>query len=217
MMIPVSLLICTLLMTTSAFGQVTDDSLYQVPAPEGWGKETIQLPPEFAPDMAWHGTEELRFAPKWLKAESETFFSYALLFRLPDNQKLDAKTLESELLTYYRGLSKAVSESKEVEVDLKPFTMTVKADSTKTARRAGGEDITAFAGELSWIEPFTTGKLQTLHMDIQVWHSVKYKGSCVFICASPLPQTAEVWKSLREIREGCVLIEATQPGTETKP
>ena len=36
---------------------------YQVPELKGWGKEAIELPPKFAPDMTWKGVEELRFAP----------------------------------------------------------------------------------------------------------------------------------------------------------
>ena len=211
-----NILLCSLLMTVSAFGQQADPP-YQVPAPEGWGKETIQLPPSFAPDMTWQGTEELRFAPYFMKADSATFFSYALLFWLPENQKTDAKTMESELLVYYRGLARAVSEDKKQDVDVKTFTMTVKESATKLAKRASGEDATAFVGELKWIEPFTTGSAQTLHMEIQVWHSAEHKSRCVFICASPQSQTGEVWKSLREIREGSNLHNSTPPGSETKP
>src|SRR5262245_62014555 len=79
---------------------------YHRPAPDGWGKETIKLPPAFAPDMKWKGSEELRFAPGMFKADSDTFFSYALLFWLPDDQKIDSETMQRELLEYYRGLAK---------------------------------------------------------------------------------------------------------------
>src|SRR4051794_4662413 len=79
-----------------------------MPEHEGWAKETFSLPPAFAPGMTWKGAEELRFAPGWMKADAETFFSYALLFWLPDDQKVDAATSERELLSYYRGLAGAV-------------------------------------------------------------------------------------------------------------
>lgn len=201
-MLRATLMLCTLLMTIPALAQEADSLPFQVPAPERWAKETIPLPPDFAPDMKWKGIEELRFAPRWMKADSATFFSYALLFWLPGDQQVDAKTLENQLLVYYRGLAKAVSESKGQPIDVATFTMTVKADSTKAAKRGGGEEVTAFNGELNWIEPFTTGKDQTLQMEIHAWSSAEPVGRCVVICASPLPQTAEVWKSLREIREG---------------
>ena len=77
--------------------------------------------------IAEHSTREvaeLRFAPGMFKPDSETFFSYALLFWLPDDQKIDPATMRQELLTYYRGLAKAVRKSKKQEVDVGAFTLT---------------------------------------------------------------------------------------------
>ena len=62
------------LVATSASGQPAKDAPYEVPAPKGWAKETIQLPPGFAKDMTWKGTEELRFAPGMFKADAPDFF-----------------------------------------------------------------------------------------------------------------------------------------------
>jgi hypothetical protein len=174
---------------------------YQVPQPKGWGKESIALPPAFAPKMTWRGEEELRFAPDWLKADSDVFFSYALFFWLPDDQKVDRDTVEKELLAYYRGLAAAVLRSKKQEVDVSTFALTLK--ESKAEKRATGETVTAYAGELKWTEPFTTGKAQTLRLDVHIWYSDKHRRHCVFICASPQPEDAAVWKALREIREGC--------------
>jgi hypothetical protein len=42
-----------------------------------------------------------------------------------------------------------------------------------------------------------------LRLEIQTWPSEKHKHNCIFICASPQPETAEVWKAMREIRAGC--------------
>jgi hypothetical protein len=174
---------------------------YQVPQPKGWGKESIALPPPFAPKMTWKGAEELRFAPDWLKADSDTFFSYALFFWLPAEAKVDRDTLEKELLVYYRGLATAVLRSKKQEADVSAFTVTLK--ETAAEKRASGEAVKAFAGELKWTEPFTTGKPQTLRLDVHIWYCEKHKHHCVFICASPQAEDAAVWKALREIRAGC--------------
>src|SRR5437660_1434163 len=118
-----SCLLCALLLSASAARQPEKEPPYQVPAPKGWAKETITLPPAFAPDMKWKGKEELRFAPDWRKADADTFFSYALLFWLPDDQKVDPRTMEQELLSYYRGLAKAVLQGKKQEVDARAFTL----------------------------------------------------------------------------------------------
>jgi hypothetical protein len=202
-MLRATCLLCGLLLTASAAGQPAKEPPYKLPTPKDWGKETIPLPPQFAPDMKWKGTEELRFAPGMFKADAADFFSYALLFWLPDDQKIDTQSMEKELLAYYRGLAKAVLESKKKEVDVSTFTLTVKDVKEKPGKRAGGEEVTAYVAELKWTEPFATGKPQTLRLEIHTWHSDKHKHHCVFICASPHPETAEVWKTLREIRSGC--------------
>lgn len=196
-------LFCALLLTYAATGVPGKDPPYKVPTPKGWTQETITLPPEFAPDMKWKGAEELRFAPGMFKADADDFFSYALLFWLADDPKIDLKTMEKELLAYYRGLAAAVLKGKKQEVDTSTFTLTIKDATDKPGKRPGGEVITASVGELKWTEPFTTGKPQTLRLEIHTWRCEKHKHHCVFVCASLQPEAAEVWKTLREIRAGC--------------
>ena len=196
-------LLSALMMTASAAGQPEKEPPYQVPTPTGWAKETLALPPAFAPDLKWKGTEELRFAPGMFKADAPDFFSYAMLFWLPDDTEVDAKTMERELLTYYRGLAAAVLKAKKQEVDTKAFTLSITAAKEQPGKRPGGEAVAGYVGELKWTEPFTTGKAQTLRLDVHVWYSDKHKHHCVFICASPQAEAAPVWKALREIRAGC--------------
>jgi hypothetical protein len=190
-----------LILTLSATGQPEKQPPYQVPAPTGWRKETIPLPPSFAPNMKWKGTEELRFAPGMFKANAPDFFSYALLFWLSDDVGIDVKTMERELLAYYRGLAAAVLKGKKQEVDTKAFTLTITAAKQQPDRRPGGEALAGYVGELKWTEPFATGKPQTLRLEIHTWPGAKH--NCVFVCASPQPQTGAVWNTLREIRAGC--------------
>jgi hypothetical protein len=200
-----SCLLSALLLTPLAAGQQEKEPPYQVPAPKGWGKETIPLPPAFAPDMKWKGTEELRFAPGMFKADADDFFSYALLFWLPDDAQIDDKTMQRELLAYYRGLAEAVLKGKKKEVDVKAFTLSIMPAKKQPDKRPGGEPVAGYVGELKWTEPFATGKPQTLRLEIHTWASAKHKHHCVFLCASPQPDTAAVWKTLREIRSGCTL------------
>ena len=143
--------------------------------------------------------------PDWRKADADTFFSYALLFWLPDDQKIDPKTIEQQLLAYYRGLAGAVLKGKKQEVDATKFTLTLGEAKEGPGKRPGGEPVAAYTGELKWVEPFTTGKPQTLRLEVHTWPSEKHKHHCVFICASPQPPTAAVWKTLREIRDGCTV------------
>ena len=196
-------LLSVLILTSSADGQPGKEPAYQVPTPMGWAKETIALPPAFAPDMKWKGTEELRFAPGMFKADAPDFFSYALLFWLPDDAAIDTKAIERELLAYYRGLAAAVLKGKKQAVDPKAFTLTITAAKPPPDKRRGGEPVAGYVGELKWTEPFATGKPQTLHLEIHSWPAAKHKHHCIFVCASPQPETAAVWKTLRAIRAGC--------------
>ena len=196
-------LLSALILSPPAAGQPQKGPPCQVPTPSGWRKENFALPPSFAPDMKWKGTEELRFAPGMFKANAPDFFSYAMLFCLPDDAEIDAKTMQRELLAYYRGLAAAVLKGKKKEVDTKVFSLTITPASQQPDRRPGGEALTSYVGELKWTEPFGTGKPQALVLEIQSWASAKDKHHCVFVCASPQPPTGAVWKTLREIRAGC--------------
>jgi hypothetical protein len=196
-------LLTALLLASSAAGQPGKEPPCEVPTPTGWAKETIALPPAFAPDMKWQGTEELRFAPGMFQAGAPDFFSYALLFWLPDDTEVGAKALERELLAYYRGLAAAVGKGKKQEADPKAFSLTITAAKQQPDKRPGGETVAGYVGELRWTEPFATGKAQTLRLEIHSWPCAKHKRHCVFVCASPQPEAAAVWKTLREIRAGC--------------
>jgi hypothetical protein len=194
-------LLSVLILTSVAEGQQEKQPAYQLPTPAGWRKEKFALPPSFAPDMQWKGAEELRFAPGTFKANAPDFLSYAFLFCLAGDTDVDARSLERELLAYYRGLASAVSKSKNRNVDAKGFSLTIRPSNPRLDKRPGGEPVSDYSGELNWIEPFATGKPQNLHLEIQSWMSAN-KHRCVFVCASPQPPTAAVWNSLREIRAG---------------
>ena len=191
----------SLVLTVVSLAAEQEKRPYQVPQSKGWATETIPLPPGFAPTMTWKGEEALRFAPGWLKSDSDTFFSYGIFMWLPGNQKVDQATMEKELLIYYRGLATAVLEGKKQKADVSAVALSLKEYAAEN--RASGEKVNAYKGEMKWIEPFTTEKPQALKLDIHVWYSEKHKSHCIFLCASPQAEDAAVWKVLREIRAGC--------------
>lgn len=191
--------ISVLAVVGAAAGQ-TKDKPYQIPTPKGWREESMPMPPRFAADMTWKGTEELRFAPGMYREGSDSFLSYAFLCWLDADQPTDAKAIERELLAYFRGLAKAVMPRRlNKEADVGSFTLTLK-EAKQLAKRPTGEAVTALVGELKWTEPFVTGKPQTLRLDIHAWTCDKHKHNCVFVLASPQLESAAVWKALRDIR-----------------
>jgi hypothetical protein len=164
-----------------------------------WRGERIPLPPSFATDLGWKGVEEIRFAPGMFEAESESFFSYVLVFLLEPGSDISEAGLKRELLTYYRGLSKAVMESKQRSVDTSGFTVTLAKAEKADPVPAGAADVAAFTATLEWLEPFATQKDQTLHLEVHTW---KHGDQLVVLsCVSPVkPDGGALWKSLRDIR-----------------
>ena len=159
-------------------------------APKGWRGETITLPPGFAKDLSLKGMEEIRFAPGMFKADKEDFFSYVLVFWLPETKPLSKQQIQDELLKYYRGLATAVGKGRKLKIDTAVFKIDVKPVKEKP-----GE----FVAVMDWVEPFVTGKPQKLHMELKAATMEDGKASTLQMTVSPQPTDHQVWKSLRKV------------------
>jgi hypothetical protein len=197
----VGLLLCSAV----AFGEEPKDA--KLVAPEGWGGETIKLPPGFAADMKLKGTETIRFAPGMMKAGSDSFFSYAFVFDVQAEPELTEAVLKEEFLKYYRGLCKAVLNGQLPDLDPSKFTLELKpvkaeADKPGNAKNGDAKDERApksYMGTLNWIEPFATKKAQKLNLEIRTW--VAKDRNYIFVCVSPQAREAAIWKQLDKIRD----------------
>lgn len=171
-----------------------------------WKGERILLPPGFAPDLKLKGIEEIRFAPGMFQPDSDSFFSYVLVFSVADKPELTKDVIHKETLVYYRGLATSVLKSKGKKVDTGKFTLELKkAKEAKDAPKGVKADgISHYVGTLDWIEPFATAKAQKLNFEIQAWSDPKTGKNYLFFCASPKPvgEKDSIWKELREIRSG---------------
>jgi hypothetical protein len=169
-----------------------------------WFGERIALPPKgFAPDLRLKGIEEILFAPGMFKADQPDFFSYAFLFALEANPKLDTKVLEKELFTYYSGLSKA--RMGNPQLDTSKFSVKVDPLEDKGVSPKSAINVRNYRAKVVWLEPFATKKMQTLYFELQTW---QYKGSpyqYLFVCASPQKPGNPIWKTLRTIRAAVVI------------
>ncbi|MBI1312927.1 hypothetical protein GC176_16680 [bacterium] len=176
----------------------------QLETPKDWSGETIQLPPGFARDLTLKGVEVIRFAPGMFEPQSESFFSYSLIFWLPRTKPLTQKQLHDELLKYYRGLASAVARGRKLGVEPDDFKLNlVSVEKLPNVYRAS----------LDWAEPFRTGQAQTLHFTISSRESDEYNGLLLSVAASPQPYEHAIWKQLDGILKSAKFVpaEAAKP------
>lgn len=156
------------------------------PTPAGWKHETIAFPLDFAPDLPYRGTEELRFAPGFFDPKAPGHWSYAFVWWLePSGPRLERATLEANLREYFVGLTSAVAKGK-FEPDLS------RIEARLTANVEPG-----LVGTVRTIDAFETRSEVLLHVHVMT-------GAChdrrfVLVEASPRPAGDPMWAALNEV------------------
>lgn len=138
------------------------------------------------------------------KPDADSFFTYAFVFAVSQDQKLTPDVIRKETLVYYQGLASSLLKQKGKDVDPEKFTFTL-TPSKQVVNGPAGVDATSispYRGTLNWIEPFATAKPQTLHFELHSWNDPKNKKNFLFVCVSPkaIDNNDAQWKKLREIR-----------------
>lgn len=190
------------MLSSGKLTRAAEPTAYKLAAPEGWGGETIALPPRFAPDMQLKGAEHIRFAPGMMKPNSETFFCYAFVFELQAKPELKEAVVKAEFLKYFRGLCTAVLNGKLPEVDPATFTLElqkVKSNALPAAENEAPSIPNLYSGTLNWVEPFATRQPQKLNLEIRTW--TRDGRNFVFACVSPQAKDSAIWKQLHSIRD----------------
>ncbi|MBY5981618.1 hypothetical protein [Ferrimonas balearica] len=150
--------------------------------PAGWRGERIALPPEFAPELPFKGVEEMRFAPGMFDPQASDFFSYLFAFSLEPGHSLNKASIQKLLSVYYRGLCDTVAADNEFDCDPEQVSLTITTV-------LGG-----YLAELNWVEPFVTGKPQTLYLELL---PIPGERPLLYGAASPQDLNHEQWRILR--------------------
>ena len=169
------------------------------PAPEGWQHETIPFPLEFAPDLPYQGVEELRFAPGMFKPDQDGYWSYAFVWWLEGRPALDATKLNADLKSYFAGLCTSVAKDKGQTIDSSKFSAAMRV--VNSSPRKLGHKVASFTGIVESYDPFATGKPIVLNVEAWVWDCDRSGKRAVLVLASPSPQSAAIWTSLRKRRD----------------
>ena len=160
------------------------------PTPEGWKKETIPFPLEFAPTLAYEGQEELRFGPRFFKEDSPTYFTYSFAFVLNHAPAFSTKQFESDVKTYFNGLASAVTKETS-DASLHDASFTGSAEH--------------FEGRVKTIDAFSKDH-HVLRLHVVGESKVCGDHRIILASLSPKdPQTdPEVWSTLAKVRASFV-------------
>lgn len=187
--------LCTLsggvLAQEPAFDGHTWVAPYNLPTPEGWGFERFPIPIGFAPEIAYKGVEDIRFAPGWSKPQSPEYWSYAFLWYLDGDIELDSERIESDLKAYYTGLVKVNGANIPTEKLVPVITSfrEVKKDD---------DDLMTFAGSVEMTD-YMSKKPIALNCKVHLRKCPGVNRTFVFFELSPQPSTSQVWRSLDDL------------------
>ncbi|HTI07518.1 MAG TPA: hypothetical protein VL832_03145 [Puia sp.] len=167
---------------------------------EGWPREVIVFPMDFAPALPYKGYEDLRFAPGFSDAASEEKWAYTFVWWLDGVYSFDEKILQQNLEAYYSGLtrSRAVADKDDLKAYF-PARVAVR----KTATVSG--DLSTYGATLHIFDALVTKKSGDLYMKIHVKACSDSHRTILVFEASAFPTTQPLWNKLDKINAdfGC--------------
>lgn len=166
---------------------------YKLDVPTGWKTEKFSFPIEFAPQIPYKGTEDVRFAPGWDDPASEEHWTYAFLWWLQGNPQIDADALEQHLKSYYSGLVGRNITSRQIP-SKKVVSTSVHMKKVKTAP----DDINTFGGTIRMLD-YHAQRPITLNCQVHVRRCKKQRRTAVYFEVSPRPHSHAVWQTLNGI------------------
>lgn len=194
--------ICLILLiaATSSYGQTNSfNPPYKLDTPAKWDREHFPLPPSFAPNLPYKGTEDLRFAPGWADGNNDEHWAYAFIWWLDGQPAITPDSLASHLQRYYTGLIESNITPRKIPGE-KLFP--VKA-SLKPTRTSPGDKAT-FTGTVYMLD-YITQTPMTLNIVVH-WKKLNTQDhTAVFFEISPRPLTHSIWTQLNNLNTGLVL------------
>lgn len=166
---------------------------YHLSIPRDWTIERFLLPAPFAPEIKYKGVEDIRFSPGWSKHGSEEYWSYAFLWYLEEQPSHSKKIVESNLRSYYTGLTKANTDpTKTKQLVLKPATTKFKKSNTLP------NGLATYRGWINMTD-YMTGKPLKLNCLVHYKSCRETGKALVFYQLSPKAFDHKVWKTLDKL------------------
>ena len=168
-------------------------------SPANWQFEQFSLPPDFAPNVKFHGVEELRFSPGWGKREATDYFTVIFGIRFDDTKSVSPADIRDYLLTYFRGLCDKTAKDRKLN-PINTSSINVSIERKQTADRMPIYDLS-----LHIFGVFTDGGPVTLNAEIKEMEDQVHQRVYLLMIASPLPKTDPVWQELYKVQREFVV------------
>jgi len=175
---------------------VSDPFYYSLPG--DWTMDLrYNFPLEWSPTLNHKGFEDLAFAPGFDDPTSPEYHSYLLFWWLEGKATFTADELQTEMVTYFRGLAEQRGRNNHFAPDL--ARVTARYTPTRTLPGLlGGAQATNFSGQVTVVD--RKGNIVALSSEI----SVAQCGSdhtVVYFAMSKEPRAAALWQRLDHVRD----------------
>lgn len=185
------------LLSINLYGQTSKPSFdghawkapYELQIPKGWTIERFPIPISFAPQIPYKGVEDIRFTPGWSKATSDEYWSYAFLWYLDGEVKMNAAMLNANLKAYYTGLVKSNGRT------LTRITPVVT--SFKETKKDNG-DLQTYVGTIQMIDYMSQAPIM-LNCKAHIKSCAGENKTFIFYELSPKPLSHKIWQGLDKL------------------
>jgi PDZ domain len=176
----------------------SDPFRYVVPG--SWSNDPrVPFPLPWAPTLPYHGFVDLFFSPNFDQTDSPEYHSYVIFMSLEGKHVLSAEQLQSDMLTWFRGLAVERGGANKFTPDLSKVSVTYKEDPAPSPT-SGGAATRAFSGTETIYD--THAKLITLNSEVRMISGCGPSNNTVFFFGMSLePRDGDMWKQLDAIRD----------------
>ncbi|MGB9456350.1 MAG: PDZ domain-containing protein [Bryobacteraceae bacterium] len=175
----------------------SDPFVYTVPG--SWGTDPrYQFPLPWSPKLPYHGFEDLFYAPDFAQTDAPEYHSYLFFLWLEGSHMLSAQQLQSDIVTYFRGLAEERGRTYGFTPDLSKVSATYEEDLSNPWT-LGGAPARAFKGTATIWD--THGKVITLNSEVLISGCRTSSNTAFFAGMSLEPRNGDMWKQLDAIRD----------------
>jgi hypothetical protein len=175
----------------------SDPFAYSVPG--SWSNDPrYSFPLPWSPALAYRGFEDLFYVPNFNDTGSPEYHSYLFFLWLEGTPTISASRLQSDMLTYFRGLAEERGRNFGFTPDLSKVLAAYREDAG-VSPRYGGVAARSFSGTVSIWD--THGKFITLNSEVVAASCPGSNHTALFFGMSLEPRGSEIWKDLDAVRD----------------